>query len=486
MGKIPAFIEPLLPRRVAYKIVPLIIFINVPVLLGVALGLSIPLILFFSLALSLLASLLTLSFLKPIEKLRQETQILARGGFDHRLDLTGNDETGELAYNLNKITKTVSETLQKTFSEKDQMLKERNMFSAVVSGLTDGVLVLNSFKQIAYVNKTAEKITGYSFSEVFGKPLDELITFSDQAGKKFSCEEYCPMALPDGSLILSYTFPFIVTLAGKDNRKIPAKVTISEVAEGIQESLRWVITFHDLEAEKKRESEQIDIISMAAHELRTPLTSVIGYLRVLKDEIKDRLSDQENMFFGRVLSSSQQLSFLVDNLLNFSRIERGVLTVNSRPIDWEKTVAQVVDNFQLQASQKKITLKLIKPPSLPPVLADEMRINEVLNNLINNGITYTQNGGVVEVTLEDRDGEIITTVKDSGPGISEEVIPHLFTKFFKNPQNKDGVAASKGNGLGLYLSKSIVEMHHGRTWVESSLGQGSAFHFSLPKAKLPA
>ncbi|MFH0937390.1 MAG: HAMP domain-containing sensor histidine kinase [Candidatus Daviesbacteria bacterium] len=224
---------------------------------------------------------------------------------------------------------------------------------------------------------------------------------------------------------------------------------------------------------------KIDIVSITAHEFRTYLTSIINYLSVLSSEAKEKLSPEEQIFLDRAFVSAQQLSYLVDNLLDVSRIERGVLTVNIQPLDWKKQLTQTVGNSKLQALQKKIDLRLNLPSEpIPPITADLVRINEVLNNLIVNAINYTNEGGIIEVGTKLAGSEIVTYVADNGRGIPKEAMPHLFSKFFRAEATHGEV--SKGTGLGLYISKTILDLHHGRIWVKSEEGKGSIFYFSLP------
>jgi signal transduction histidine kinase len=138
------------------------------------------------------------------------------------------------------------------------------------------------------------------------------------------------------------------------------------------------------------------------------------------------------------------------------------------------------EQFEHRAIEKRIDLQYIKPKTpLPTVQADNVRINEVINNFIANAINYTEPGGKVTIWSEFKDNYIFTHVTDTGRGLPKEAINHLFTKFYRVPGNLD--QASKGNGLGLYISKAIVELHHGKIWVESpGLGKGSTFSFSLP------
>lgn len=245
--------------------------------------------------------------------------------------------------------------------------------------------------------------------------------------------------------------------------------------------LRHEPTRHDIIRDSNLEKMKVEFVSMAAHELRTPLTSIRGYLAVFMEENKDKFDNTQKMFLHRINIAVQQLMGLTENLLNASRIERGVFSISTETVDWASNVAEVVDEFSDQARDKKIELVFTKPQNQSYfVKADKIRINEVLSNLLSNALSYTKKGGKISVEIEQKDQEVITSVKDTGVGIPKSALPHLFTKFFR--ANGSATQGIKGTGLGLYISKAIVERHGGRIWVESEAGKGSTFSFSLPVA----
>lgn len=234
--------------------------------------------------------------------------------------------------------------------------------------------------------------------------------------------------------------------------------------------------------ERQLESMQVDFVSMTSHELRTPITSLIGYLQTLNEEARSKLTEEQKGFLDRSLISAQEILALVNNILNVSKVERGAFSVTLKPIDWSEALKQVVSENKILASQKNISLELKLPDNLPKVVADQLRITEVLNNLINNAIVYTKAGGAVEVSVQHQEDQIITSVKDNGQGIPKEAMPHLFTKFFRVQRALDKSSTSSGSGLGLYISKSIIDLHHGKIWADSEEGKGSTFSFSLSQA----
>lgn len=235
--------------------------------------------------------------------------------------------------------------------------------------------------------------------------------------------------------------------------------------------------------QQQLESMQVDFVSMTSHELRTPITSLIGYLNTLNQEARDKLTNDQKEFLDRSIVSAQQILAIVNNILNVSKVERGAFTVSLRAVDLVELIETAVSESKILASQKNILLEFKKPEgSIPKVSADNLRISEVLNNLINNAIIYSQSGGKVEVKVQSDNKQAVTSVVDNGPGIPKEAQPKIFTKFFRAQGALDKSSNSQGSGLGLFISKSIIDLHKGQIWFESEPGKGTTFHFSLPIA----
>jgi signal transduction histidine kinase len=275
-----------------------------------------------------------------------------------------------------------------------------------------------------------------------------------------------------------------VKIISNINKQSHADVTVfkPDLSELIDVS--YVLLLHDKSKEKQLEAMKLDFVSMAAHELRTPLTSIKGYIAVFLGENEKKLTPDQLMFIRRINTSTQQLTGLVENLLSVARVERGALNLNSQIVDWVNNVTQQVDTFQHRADEKRITLRFIKPEKpISKVSVDLVRVNEALNNIISNSLNYTEPQGKIDVWLEQKDEMVYTYVKDTGKGIAKEALGHLFSKFFR-VQGGPAEQASKGNGLGLYLSKAIIDLHHGKIWAESEgIGRGSTFIFTLPAVK---
>ncbi len=379
------------------------------------------------------------------------------------------------------LNQSIIHSLQSSTSsenEKDVISGERNKLAVILSAINDGVIALDLNRNIISFNKAAEKITGYTANQVINKPIKDVLKFFDYQAQ-IDCNNFCP-ANPNNFEGIVFN-RVNVKVIGAAEKITYVNLISSQIIEGNRVNLGCVITLHDVSDEKHLEEMKLDFISMAAHELRTPLTSIKGYLSIFTNENKDKFNSEQNMFLTRMNIATQQLMGLIDNLLNVSRIERGMFTVNLEKAKWEAIVQQVVDMLRERAVDKQIELTFIKPVNpLPKIYVDKLRIPEVLTNLLSNAIAYTQPGGKIEVwtEIDPSHTQIITHVRDNGQGIPQEAIPHLFTKFFRVAGKLE--QGSKGTGLGLYISKSIVDLHHGKIWVNSELDKGSVFSFSLP------
>jgi len=220
-----------------------------------------------------------------------------------------------------------------------------------------------------------------------------------------------------------------------------------------------------------------EFVSLASHELRTPMTAIKGSLSTILEGYAGNVSDKSRDFLTSAYNENDRLIRLVNNLLNISRIEAGRFTFNITKVDLNAVISEVVDNLQMAAKEKSLFLKYGQVTGLPLVYADLDKVKEVVINLVGNAIKFTHKGGIT-VKCEIKDGFVQSAVTDTGSGISKEDQELLFKKF---SQARGGYSKQAGGtGLGLYISKQIIEGQKGKIWLESVLGQGSTFYFTLP------
>lgn len=359
---------------------------------------------------------------------------------------------------------------------------ESKLFETSVYETVDPMIILNAKLEVKFINLAAQNITGINKLDAVGKKIDQFVKLYDKTNREIVPGAYLPSR--STSQNPKVFFGSEIKIVSAINIQSFADVSIfrPDLAELIDVS--GIILFHDKTKEKQLEAMKLDFVSMAAHELRTPLTSIKGYISVFINENQNRLTQEQLMFIRRINTSTQQLSGLVENLLSVARVERGALTLHRQIVNWVNNVSSQTETFLHRAQEKRITLTFIKPDKpIALVDIDLVRINEVLNNIISNAINYTEPQGKIDIWIDMQAGMVTTFIKDTGKGIPKEALSHLFLKFFR-VQGGPAEQASKGTGLGLYLSKAIVELHQGKIWADSEgTGKGSIFAFSLPPVK---
>jgi len=223
-----------------------------------------------------------------------------------------------------------------------------------------------------------------------------------------------------------------------------------------------------------------DFVSIASHELRTPMTAIRSYAWMALHRSDIPLSQRLERYLYRTLISTERLINLVNDMLNVSRIESGKIEIDPKPFDIVMLVKEVCEEVKAKADEKKLKLELLGH-KVPQVFADPDKVHQVLLNLVGNALKFTYPGGIISIDFF-TDGQVVeVSVKDNGAGISQEDLSQLFHKFARLDNSYISLSTSGGTGLGLYISKSLIELMHGRIWVKSKgMDQGSTFTFSLP------
>jgi len=225
-----------------------------------------------------------------------------------------------------------------------------------------------------------------------------------------------------------------------------------------------------------------EFVSIASHELRTPMTAIKSYLWLAINKPGQILSEQLKKYLNIAYNSTERLIHLVQNMLTISRIEGKRLEINIVKVNLNSLINEIYDELKIQADQKQINFIFNSTSHDLVINADQEKLSEVIQNIIGNALKFTPNHGKVTIFLRDKQNTIEVSINDTGPGISKENQAKLFQKFGQienTPYVKSSQAS--GTGLGLYITKQILALHHGNIWVESELGKGSMFIFSLPK-----
>jgi signal transduction histidine kinase len=315
--------------------------------------------------------------------------------------------------------------------------------------------------------------------EVLGKSLDTFIGLFGKAGQVWreTIQRWSqdPQAYQSGE-----TYAEQIDL---DNGRIVA-VNMAPVFYRSQ-FLATVSIIRDITQDIMVDRLKSEFVANVSHELRTPMTSIKGYVEIMLMGASGELNEQQRRFLEIVKGNTERLNVLVNDLLDVSKIEAGRVVLSLQPVDLREIADEVIEEAQRRSrdENKPINFQLEAPKGLPRVLADPVRIRQVLVNLVNNSYNYTPENGQVNVRIHPVDGEVQVDVQDNGIGINVNDQARIFERFYRGEDPL--VLATAGTGLGLALSKILIEMHHGRIWFQSSgvRGEGSLFSITLPAIK---
>lgn len=326
-----------------------------------------------------------------------------------------------------------------------------------------GFMIMDTTGEVAYANKLAPIHTNPEGETIIDLIFDDRPSLGEWLK---DCEEHAVHA--------EHTWERIPNkIIGEEDRKIYD--IVASYNKGSKAEV--VLTLFDRTSDYQPEDDSLDFIAFAAHELRGPITVIRGYLDVLSDELEDKLESDQIELFNRLVVSANRLSSYVNNILNASRYDRRHLKVHLREDSIKEIYDTIQDDMSLRASSQNRLLAVHLPANLPTIAADRASISEVISNLIDNAVKYSNEGGVVNVTAKEEGDFVKISVEDRGIGMPANVISNLFHKFYRSHRSRETVA---GTGIGLYICKAIVESHGGKIGVRSTEGEGSTFEFTLP------
>lgn len=272
--------------------------------------------------------------------------------------------------------------------------------------------------------------------------------------------------------------PFARELTWQTRTGKQCEVTASISTQRDEDATRVVMFARDVTVLNAANRMRANFISMVSHELRTPLHSINGFLDIVLDGQVGPLNPRQEEFLTYARTSAHQLTMLVEDILFISKADSGQFTLRLGAVTIPALVAQVIHTLQSAAEKAEVTLIAELAPALPVLRADELRLQQVLSNLLNNAIKFSSPGSRVTVSAAVEGGEVHFSVSDQGKGISLADQARIFERFY---QSESGARASAGGyGLGLSIAKLIVDQHDGRIWVESEPDHGSTFHFTIP------
>lgn len=243
------------------------------------------------------------------------------------------------------------------------------------------------------------------------------------------------------------------------------------------QKLETILVLFDHTKAYSQDDQAVSFVALTVHELRTPLTLLKGYIEVFEEELSGNAKPELIDFMHKMRAMAEQLTDVVNNILNVARVDDDQMELKLQSEDWSTVLKTSIEQISLRAKVRGITLKCRIQTNLPPVGIDRISIREVISNIIDNALKYSGESKVIEIeTYLTEDGLVETTFRDYGVGIPSSIVSNLFTKFYRDHRNRAQIG---GTGLGLYLSKAIVDAHGGSIWVKSKEGEGSTFGFTV-------
>jgi two-component system phosphate regulon sensor histidine kinase PhoR len=419
---------------------------------------------FVSLLLGGLISLIYFQgFAARVERLKDFSRRVAEGDFRPLPSERPRDELADLASALNETAAWMDRTIQ-------SLSGERNRSSAILRSMVEGVAVIDAQERLVFCNRAFSEIWNLDSAAIEGRPMIEAVRNSDLLG-------LIRRALRGEEGLRSD-----ITLGIVQHRSFSATASPVQSLEGAAAGDKpsgAVVVLHDVTELRRLERVRHDFVANVSHEFKTPLTAIQGFAETL---LSGALEDPRNnrRFLEIIRDHATRLAVLTDDLLKLARIEAGKLEVQFGPVQLAEVIERCAETAQLKANRKQITLEIEVPPNLPAVHGDASLLRDVVQNLLDNAIQYTPEGGRVRVIATAGPREAVVTVDDTGMGIPLAEQERIFERFYRVDVARSREAG--GTGLGLSIAKHIVEAHGGRLWVESEVGRGSKFSFSVSLA----
>jgi len=413
--------------------------------------------------------------LRPIRTLNQDmVQTYLNQNMFYEQNMKSNN-IGTIMENLDKFLKHIKDKIIRIESDNTELISrlglitfEKNQIINILDSINFGVVITDTQDNVGHVNGYLLRLLGKEKRDLIDRPLTEVLPYDDilaflsqpqTAGAETSSrqmESMLPDVAPGDVYQCSYSY-----LADSDGVPLGKMILLKKVTA-------------DKLAEKARE----EFVAHIAHELLTPLTNIKSYSEMLMDgEVDD--SEMQKEFFNTINDETNRLTSLIRNLLNLSKMEMGNLTLNRGLVRTDWFVEDCIGAIEASARDKNITISTRLPDNYPSLLADKELLKVALINILGNALKYTPENGSITFSLSEEDNAVIFEVTDTGYGISEQDLPHIFDKFYRSTNAQ--ITAQVGSGLGLAITSEIVQLHDGEIEVQSTLGQGTHFTIRLPK-----
>ncbi|MEA5404673.1 ATP-binding protein [Arcicella sp. DC2W] len=409
---------------------------------------------------AIICMLLTFTFIvnfpsyiaNPIKELTKGIQAITNKNYEQRLHFSSEDEFGELASAFNSMAEKLNEYEHSNLAK---ILFEKSRIEAIINNLNDAVIGLDEKSKILFVNIVAIKMLNVKFEDLIGKYAPDVALYNDLLrtllNEKDQNKEIKIYADERESYFTKET------LTVESNQKILGKVIL----------LKNITRFHELDEAKT------NFIATISHELKTPISAIKMSLKLLENEKVGSLNPEQSQLLENIKSDSQRLLNITGELLDLTQVESGKISLNLQAVAPQNIIEYATSAIQFQAQQQNIEIEIQLSDKLPQVQADAEKSAWILVNLLTNAIRYSPENSKIIVSAIRQNGTVVFSVQDFGKGIAQEYLEKIFDKYFQTPDSQ------KGTGLGLAIARQFIEAQNGQIWVESEIGKGSTFYFSL-------
>ena len=397
---------------------------------------------------------------KRLKEINQKVKDLIAGDYSRVLDMQGSSEITNITNNLNDLSEVIRLT-------QENLEQESKRLHSILSYMTDGVLATNRRGQITMINDMAKKQLGVQKEDVLNKSILELLKIEDEYELRDLITQIPELMIDSQDVNGEYL-------------SLRVRFALVRRESGFISGL--VAVLHDTTEQEKEERERRLFVSNVSHELRTPLTSVKSYLEALDE---GALYDPVAPDFIKVsLDETNRMMRMVTDLLHLSRIDNATTQLDVELINFTAFITFILNRFDKmrgQDQEKKYELVRDYPINSVWIEIDTDKMTQVIDNILNNAIKYSPDGGKITVSMKTTDDQMILSIKDQGLGIPKQDLPKIFDRFYRVDRARS--RAQGGTGLGLAIAKEIIKQHNGFIWAKSEYGKGSTFTIVLPYDK---
>ena len=398
----------------------------------------------------------------PIARLTEGIRTIAAKNYGERLEFEDNDEFGEVATAFNEMAERLDAYEHSNLAE---LLFEKRRIEALITNLQDAVIGLDDQQRVLFANPVACTVLGLRASDLLGQYAPDVALHNDLFRSILQTNA-------SGQ-------PLKIFADGKESYFTKENVVVSVHHNKQTRAAGQVLILRNITPFKELDMAKTNFIATISHELKTPIAAIKMSLKLLGDERIGSLNGEQQKLAGQIRQESERLLRITSELLDVAQIETGNIRLNASPTRIPDLVAYATDAVQSMLTDKHLRVETHFGEQLPELLIDAEKTAWVLVNLLSNAAKHSPEGERIVVEARRKNGSVVIAVRDFGQGIDEKYQQRLFEKFFRAPtSNRE--ASKSGSGLGLAISKDFIEAQGGRIWVESSVGSGAQFAFSLP------